>query len=918
MIKKNLKKLFAVVVSLTILLSLTVPAMAAVSVTTAGEICEFLGVLKGAGNGVDNAYLNTATTRAQGATILLRLQGKEDEAKAYQGTANFSDVVGNEWFAPLLAYVKANPSLGFQGYPDGTFKPNQIMTVAELAKVLLTALGYVQGVDYEWADVVSFAQAKGLISSSNGNAAITNNVVAEAILATLQVEKKDGSGTLVEYLIAEGVISAADANEVGLITQLAILSAKATNSDEITVTFNRPVEGDPVVNVKSGLATVFTSKTWSADKTQVVIKKSSAFTAATYQVVVGNMAPVNVTVSAAVPTTVEIVGPTILKNTEAAITVNLYNQYGKKINTTRNDYSITAFNRTKGGVLMVDPLAFKINTDNVAENEVVTVTVMHNSSTLVAQADLTVVLTSQVSQFALTGVVNPEGQTRVYTNSGKVVLTYAAYDQYGVAMKITSKDGLTFASSNSAILDPSKVSFDSKGVMTFEPGTAGTANLSVLVNAKGALTTLPVQIFNPSAVETVTIGLKDTLIVSGEKVEMNIEVRDQFGNVLNAKDHVATIASKLTYVSSRGDVVKGGNTNDDSDFSIDANGVLSIKPVGVKGSSTVYYRWDGKLIDSFVVDVNETAKPVVIESITYNGGIEKEATQSIVLGNLKVLDQYGRVYKTDGMNTDNFTITANPNTLMTVAAKADKKGWDITAGVTPGAVKFTVEINNAADSANEMNIKVYDVYDAKNGVTYKFGTFPVLFSNATVDAASAYAKKVEIIGTASDGTVITLKQDKIANLTSSNAFVKVTKSGNEFKLYSSDAKVATSTVRAYDASAKLLCTMDVTTSIDRSAQKVAYAAAAIEKSAADLTGAVATIAKDVLGLKVTDQYGVELLAINAFDLAANGFFASNNSGVTFAGGNVAVDAGVAIGTKVVITYTTNTGMQASVTVTIKA
>ena len=73
---RNLKKLFVVFVSLTILFTKAIPAMATVSVNTDEERCEYPGALIGSGNGVDEGYLATATTRAQGATIPLRLMGK--------------------------------------------------------------------------------------------------------------------------------------------------------------------------------------------------------------------------------------------------------------------------------------------------------------------------------------------------------------------------------------------------------------------------------------------------------------------------------------------------------------------------------------------------------------------------------------------------------------------------------------------------------------------------------------------------------------------------------------------------------------------------------------------------------------------------------------------------------------------------
>ena len=158
---------------------------------------------------------------------------------AYAGQDNFTDVVGNEWYASVTAYVKANPSIGFVGYPDGSFQPRKVMTGAELYKVLLTALGYIQDVDYTWAQVAQKAAELGLASIDDPSAPITNNDMAVAILEALQAETKSGVA-FIDSLIADGIISAADAAAAGLVTQLAIISAVPTNADEITVTFNKP------------------------------------------------------------------------------------------------------------------------------------------------------------------------------------------------------------------------------------------------------------------------------------------------------------------------------------------------------------------------------------------------------------------------------------------------------------------------------------------------------------------------------------------------------------------------------------------------------------------------------------------------------------------------------------------------------
>lgn len=698
---KNLKKLLAVALSLAILLTLTVPVMAAE--LTAAEKVELLGILQGEGDGVTDEYLAKATTRIQGTILLLRLLGKEDEALAYAGQDNFTDVVGNEWYASVTAYVKANPSIGFVGYPDGSFQPRKVMTGAELYKVLLTALGYIQDVDYTWAQVAQKAAELGLASIDDPSAPITNNDMAVAILEALQAETKSGVA-FIDSLIADGIISAADAAAAGLVTQLAIISAVPTNADEITVTFSKPVEGDPAITVKSGFMNVFVNKKWNDAKTQVVLNRpnSIAFAEGTYELSVGDLTA-TVKFEKEVAQSLAIVTTTVQIGTDAEVELALYNQYGKKMNVAGQNFSATAFNKTKGNVLMVSPGSannkFKITIPGgsaTAENDIIVVTAMHHQSTIVGQAELTAVLESKVMQFAMTGVVIPEGSNTVNTTHSSVQITYEAYDQYG--KKITLKSltnvnegsGLTFISSDENILKVSDMKFDKDGKLTFEPLNAGTVTLSVLVNSAAVVTSLPITVFDPAAVDKVVIGGPLKEVVEGETTEIEFTALDQFGNEIEKK-HVTLGDDDLTFTVvgvGAGKVI----------FALE-DGKLTVKPLaGTKGYVTVYYNWKGQLQGTFSLNVWEKAVATNIEGVTINGGIELGATQTLKLDKIKVVDQYGRVYKdlksdyAPALTVEDFVLTSNPATDGKVTATTNGGFVFAADPTTEGSVEFTLKL----------------------------------------------------------------------------------------------------------------------------------------------------------------------------------------------------------------------------------
>jgi len=588
----------------------------------------------------------------------------------------------------------------------------------------------------------------------------------------------------------------------------------------------------------------------------------------------------------------------------------------KKMSTAGQNFTATAFNRTTGATLLVTPLGgakFKIKTLGVKENEIITITAMHHQSTIVGQADVTAVNADQVTQFAMTGVVLPKDADKLMTTHTNVEIKYEAYNQYGNKMTIknvanVNAAGLTFVTSNDNILKIADLKFDANGKLIWtQPLKSGSITLSVLVNSAGVVTSLPITVFDPAAVNKVVIGEALKEVVEGEVTEISFIALDQFGNELDKKK--VADWSKLTFSPVMTDPTK-------ISFNI-ADGVLKVSPlVGSKGYVTVYYYWNGALLGSFNLNVWAKAEPTGIEGVTFNGGVELNATQSIAKTAIKVVDQYGRPYDVKGkMVVGDFTWTTKSGTAIGNAT-VNGDAWDFVAGAAEGSVTYEVKITAKADTEYSITMKAFDVDKAANGVTYSFASIPTLYTNAGfADKATAgeYAKKLTLTGKTSDGTVVTLLPGKIDKLTSSNANIKVEKVGGDWFVFSANKDAQTSTLRAYDAKAKLLCSADVTAKADRSVQTITFAKA---KSIAKGTTLDLAVKYGDLELKVTDDYGVNMLSTTvpaAFDLVANGFFASSDqTKLTVAGKTITA---VAEG-EVTLNYVTNSGMKASIVITV--
>ena len=79
-------------------------------------------------------------TRAEVATIFFRLISDQHRVDVWSQTNPFADVVLIDWFNNAISTL-ANDGL-LMGYPDGYFRPNQSITRAEFATIVIRVMGY--------------------------------------------------------------------------------------------------------------------------------------------------------------------------------------------------------------------------------------------------------------------------------------------------------------------------------------------------------------------------------------------------------------------------------------------------------------------------------------------------------------------------------------------------------------------------------------------------------------------------------------------------------------------------------------------------------------------------------------------------------------------------------------------------------
>ena len=206
---KNLKKVLALVVALTMVLG-TVGFAAYTDVAedageyTAVSTLSSLSILTGYEDG--SFKPDGDITRAEFATVVCRALGAKVSGSAVTG---FTDVPADHWASAYIAYCAGAGIVNGMG--DGTFAPSANVTVEQAVKMLVVALGY-----------EPMAAAKGgyptgymVVANTNGitegvaaaqTAAATRGAVAQLVYNALDVPMmvQDGFGTQVSFKVADG------------------------------------------------------------------------------------------------------------------------------------------------------------------------------------------------------------------------------------------------------------------------------------------------------------------------------------------------------------------------------------------------------------------------------------------------------------------------------------------------------------------------------------------------------------------------------------------------------------------------------------------------------------------------------------------------------------------------------------------
>lgn len=160
-----MKKIISLLLALVLMLGTVPVAFAATDeALDAADALHELGLFNGTGTNADgtpNYDLDRAPTRHEAVTMLVRLLGKEDEAKSGTWDIPFTDVA--DWAKPYVGYAYANGLTN--GTSATTFGGGDTVTASQYLTFVLRALGYESGTDFRWNAAWELSDKIGLTDS---------------------------------------------------------------------------------------------------------------------------------------------------------------------------------------------------------------------------------------------------------------------------------------------------------------------------------------------------------------------------------------------------------------------------------------------------------------------------------------------------------------------------------------------------------------------------------------------------------------------------------------------------------------------------------------------------------------------------------------------------------------------------------
>lgn len=694
---RNLKKLFAVILTVAMIASLMVPALAATQNTEKALKLQAINVMAGT---VDDLKLDEDLTRIQALTFAIRAAGKDAEALAltaeeieeiFEGWVDVNDVA--DWQKPYIAYaIKEKITAGVGG---GRFASMDRADGPQLLRFLLIAgMGYAPE-DVTTVNAVELAIKYGILTANeatlfaNDYYLIRDEAVVILYGAFMNGVNADGT-KLIDAYIASGATTAAAAAEAGFV-EANTMVAEATKVNVIKVTFASAVDKADIkfAVTRDGINVATEAPEWDGS-TVATVKTAAKMTAGKYTITATSASDadfevkasfeikadeVNIVISNAVALTGKGTGTNAKDGELAYVYYDVLDQYGESI---RSSTSIQ-WSASTGSENLNDNRAKGLLTISRSDGKAFTygekiyITGVYARTGSSVQAEVSVGMPQALDKVEFAGFLK-KGTTDILKTlpagfkAEAYYLLYNAQDQNGNPIDYVDKpidDGeVTFISENVMLIEKIKdgerkivVGGEEYYAVQVWPGMSvdqgGEATITAIANKTGNKSSLNVAVGENQILQSFTMEYPTGLIIDNEDVEIPFTAYDQNGNEIK---NFVTLANQtqfnnLTFNASPGSLILSENDDGTATLKYDDPGVAWDKAESTDGIDRIASLTSivvGGGTSNLTLRIQDRARPVGIKDIKIADVLVEGGSTTVELDGdndtecFTFVDQYGR------------------------------------------------------------------------------------------------------------------------------------------------------------------------------------------------------------------------------------------------------------------------------------
>jgi len=696
---RNLKKLFAVILTVAMLASMMIPALAANTYEAEALQLQAINVFAG---GPEDLKLDESVTRIQGLAFAIRAAGKDAEALAMEEAevdailADWTDADSiPAWGRGYAAYAIKNKITVGLSATENIFGAMQIISGRSLLVFIMkSGMGYA---DVTTANVIEASVTAGILTAGQAatfgaKEALIRDDAAGILFGAFSTGVNADGSKLIDAYIASGATTLADAAAAGFVTANT-MSVEAAKVDTLEVTFAYAVDTADInlAVTKGGNKVDAAAPVWSDGNTVATIKTTAKMTNGTYTVTATSASDEDFELTGTVEITSQYVAEIVIlndvaltgssdpdnepnKGDEAYVYYDVLDQYGESLRTSTSilwSFSTTGTDNRSSGKITLS----RSDGNAFTYGEKIYITGVYAKTGLSVTKELTVGMKQALDSIEVAGFVKKGTSTILEAlpsgfKADTYYMVYTLKDQNGNSYTVTNPiaaNEVTFVSDNVLLIKELTkgettltIAGDEYNAVFVSPGMSvdkgGEANITAIANKTGNKTVINVVVGEDQILTSFTMSSPSGVLADGEKIEIPFVALDQNGNEIKNFVTIAKQAdfNKLSFTTSVGTLTLSEKADGtakleyddidlgwaDSQTTDGIDRIVSLTSVVVGGDTS-----------NLTLNVTDKARPDAIKSVDMDNVLVEKGSDTIYLNgsddddygsSFVFLDQYGR------------------------------------------------------------------------------------------------------------------------------------------------------------------------------------------------------------------------------------------------------------------------------------